>query len=135
MDAAHPHPNHGRRVVVIGASNDRDKYGNKAVRAYKRQGYEVIPVNPHEETIEGLTAYRSISDVPPGPIDRVTMYVPPEIGITLLDEIAARSPEEFFLNPGSESDQLVAAAAAHGLEPLLACSILDIGVTPQIMDE
>ena len=66
-------------VAVIGASNDRQKFGNKAVRAFRHQGYDVIPINPHESAVEGLKAYRSVLDVP-GPIDIATFYVPPEIG-------------------------------------------------------
>jgi acyl-CoA synthetase (NDP forming) len=57
-------------VAVIGASADRRKYGNKAVRAYLRQGWTVYPVNSHEPTIEGLPAYRSMRDLPAAP-DRV----------------------------------------------------------------
>ena len=96
-------------VAVIGASNAPHKYGNKAVRAYLRQGWTVYPVNPNEKTIEGLTVYASLADVP-GPVDRVSMYVPPSVGITLLDAIKAKAPGELFLNPGSESDELIERA-------------------------
>src|SRR4029453_1686978 len=80
-------------VAVVGASSDRRKFGNKAVRAFARQGFDVKPVNPSETTIEGLPVFRSVAEVP-GPIDRVTLYVPPEIGLTLLDAIAAKHPRE-----------------------------------------
>ena len=62
-----------RSVAIIGASNNHRKFGNKAVRAYQHNGWDVYPVNPHESTIEGLTAYKSIVDVP-SPIDRVSLY-------------------------------------------------------------
>src|SRR3954464_3968799 len=71
-------------VAVIGASNDRHKFGNRAVRAYQRQGYTVIPINPHEKEIEGLKAYASVLDVP-GPIDMASFYVHPEIGETVIE--------------------------------------------------
>jgi predicted CoA-binding protein len=117
-------------VAVIGASNVPQKYGNKAVRAYQRQGWTVYPVNPSEKTVEGLPVYPTIADVP-GTIDRVSMYVPPSVGITLLDAIKARAPAaELFLNPGSESDELIARAEALGLETIQACSIVDIGERP-----
>ncbi len=45
-----------KTVAVIGASSDRNKYGNKAVRAFRQQGYEVFPINPNEERVEGLPA-------------------------------------------------------------------------------
>jgi len=116
-------------VAVIGASADRHKYGNKAVRAYLRQGWTVYPVNPNETTVEGLPAYPTLAAVP-GPVDRVTMYVPPSVGITLLEAIKSKGASELFLNPGSEDDALVARAEALGLDPIQACSIVDIGERP-----
>ena len=76
-------------VAVIGASNDRSKFGNRAVRAYQQQGYTVIPINPHEAEVEGLKAYASVLDVP-GPIDMASFYVPPEIGERVIDEVAQK---------------------------------------------
>ena len=117
-------------IVIVGASRDRKKYGNKAVRAFHQGGWTVYPVNPGTDTVEGLPAYRSLAGVP-GPVDRVSMYVPPAVGLVLLPEIAARNPSEFFLNPGSESPELVEAARALGLNPVLACSIVNIGLRPE----
>jgi predicted CoA-binding protein len=117
-------------VAVIGASNAPHKYGNKAVRAYLRQGWTVYPVNPNEETVEGLKVYPTLADVP-GTVDRVAMYVPPSVGITLLEAIKAKAPAaELFLNPGSESDDLLDRASALGLETIQACAIVDIGERP-----
>src|SRR5262245_12783121 len=114
-------------VAVIGASNAPHKYGNRAVRAYLRQGWTVYPINPNGQVVEGLKVYPTLADVP-GPVDRVSMYVPPSVGITLLEAIKARAPAaELFLNPGSESDALIDRATALGLDPIQACSIVDIG--------
>jgi predicted CoA-binding protein len=118
-----------RVVAVIGASNDRRKFGNKAVRAFARQGYDVKPVNPNTAAVEGFTAYASITDIP-GAIDLVTLYVPPEIGERLLPEIANKRPAELWVNPGAESDGLLAKAEALGLQPIVACSILGAGENP-----
>ena len=124
-----PSPTSPRRVAVIGASTDRRKFGNRAVRAFVRQGYDVVPINPHETNIEGLATYRSVLDVP-GPIDMATVYVPPETGLTLIGEIAQKGIREVWLNPGAESPALLAAAQALGLAPIEACSIVGIGETP-----
>src|SRR4051794_19741589 len=120
-------------VAVIGASSDRVKYGNKAVRAYRRQGWTVYPINRQEKEIEGLPAYRSIEEVP-GAVDRFSLYVPPAVGMTLLGAIAgaiaAHGPAELWVNPGAESDALLAEAERLGLNPIQACSIVDIGERP-----
>lgn len=112
-------------VAVVGASADRSKFGNRSLRAHADCGYRVYPINPRGGEIEGHTAYPSIADAPEGPYDRVTMYVPPEVGLTLLDAIAAKGCDELWLNPGSESPELVARAGALGLKPIVACSLMD----------
>jgi predicted CoA-binding protein len=118
-----------RTVAVIGASNDRRKFGNRAVRAYLQQGYTVVPINPHERMVEGLRAYASVLDVP-GPIDLASFYVPPDVGGRVLDEVAQKSIAEVWLNPGAESDELVTRARALGLKPIVACSIVALGQNP-----
>ena len=119
-----------KTVVVIGASADRTKYGNKSVRAHAQQGWQVFPVNPHETEIEGWPVFASIRDIPTSQVDRVTLYVLPHIGMGLLTDIADKKPSEVWLNPGTESDRLVARAAELGLPVIQACSILDLGVRP-----
>ncbi len=122
-------------IAIVGASTDRRKYGNKAVRAFLKGGWTVYPVNPRAAEVEGLPAFASVGDIP-GPVDRVSMYVPAAAGMVMLDGIAAKAPTEFFLNPGSESPELVAAAGEKGLNPVMACSIVNIGLRPdQFPDE
>ena len=116
-------------VAVIGASNNRQKFGNRAVRAFQRQGYTVLPINPHETEVEGLKAYASVLDVP-GPIDMATLYVPPDIGEPLMDELAQKHIPEVWVNPGAESDALMARARALQIQPIVACSIVGIGQNP-----
>lgn len=118
-----------KTVAVLGASADRGKYSNKAVRAYLRQGWRVYPVNPKGGQIEGLEVYAALDDIPEK-IDRVTQYLPPAVGIGVLDAVARVKPAEYFINPGAESDELIAQAQAIGLEPILACSIVEIGASP-----
>ena len=92
-----------RTVAVIGASNDRRKFGNKAVRAFAQQGYTVIPVNPHEREVEGYRAFASVLDVPDA-IDMATVYVPPDQGVKVVEELARKGVGEVWLNPGADED-------------------------------
>lgn len=121
-------------VAILGASRSRAKFGNKAVRAHVAQGFEVYPVNPHASSVEGLTAYPTLADVPVDRLDRVSVYLPPELGDELLEDIAACDPGEVWFNPGSESPELLARAAALGLEPIVACSIVNVGRSPAEFD-
>ena len=116
-------------VAVIGASSNRGKYGNRAVRAFRRQGYTVVPISLSETEVEGLKAYRSVLEVP-GRVDMATFYVPPEIGLRVIDEVARKQIPEVWLNPGTESEALVRRARELHIEPVLACSIVGIGEDP-----
>jgi predicted CoA-binding protein len=117
-------------VVVIGASRNRSKFGNKAVRAFADKGYEVYPVHPKEPAIEGHKAYRSVLDIPVKHIDMVTIYLPPEIGMRVIEEVAKKGCSEVWLNPGAESDELIQKAESLGLNVIAACSIVGVGSSP-----
>ncbi len=117
-------------VAILGASTDRSKFGNKSVRAHLAKGFTVYPINPKADEIEGIQAFASLADIPPGKLDRISVYLPPAVGIKVLPDIAARGCDELWLNPGTESDELVAEAERLGLNVVQACSIVDVGVSP-----
>lgn len=121
-------------VAIVGASADRNKFGNKSVRAHAAQGYRVFPVNPRGGEIEGLAVCERLADVPVERLDRISLYVPPQVGLSMVDEIAAKGCDELWLNPGSDSPELVEQARAKGLNPVVACSIVDVGVSPSSLD-
>ncbi|MBI1248692.1 CoA-binding protein [bacterium] len=117
-------------VAILGASGERSKYGNKSVRAHLQRGYEVFPVNPKGGQIEGLKVYTSLRDIPVDRLDRISVYVPPSVGLKMVSDIASKPANEVFFNPGSESAELIEAARQCGIDPIQACSIVDVGVTP-----
>lgn len=116
-------------VAVIGASRDRNKFGNKAVRAFRHRGYDVVPINLERGLIEGLPTYASVLDVPRS-IDIATVYLPPAVGERVVSEIARKEIREVWLNPGADTAAVVARARALGLNPILECSIVGIGESP-----
>jgi predicted CoA-binding protein len=118
-----------KTVAVIGASNDRRKFGNKALRAFAAEGYTVIPVNPHETEVEGHRAYASVLDIP-GNVDTATVYVQPDVGLRLLAEFEQKGIGEIWINPGADSEALLAEARRRRLKVIAACSIVGIGQNP-----
>ena len=118
-----------RVVAVIGASSDRTKFGNKAVRAFLNHGDQVVPINPKEAEVEGLKAYRSVLDVPVA-IDMATFYVPAAVGEAVIEEVARKGIREVWLNPGADSEALAARARALDIQAFRACSIVGIGDSP-----
>lgn len=121
-------------VAILGASAERSKYGNKSVRAHLQNGYDVFPVNPKGGQIEGLKVYTSLHDIPVEQLDRISVYVPPQMGMKMVGSIASKPAKQVFFNPGSESEELLEAARQRGIDPIQACSIVDVGVTPAMMD-
>ena len=116
-------------VAIIGASSDRRKFGNKALRAFRAQGFTVIPINPNETIVEGERAYASVLDVP-GAIDEASVYVPPAIGLGVMDELKQKGVPVVWLNPGADGRAVVERARELGLDTRVACSILAVGESP-----
>ena len=121
-----------KTVAVIGASNDRSKFGNKAVRAFQQTGYKVFPVHPAQSEVEGLTCYKSIRDVPER-LNLVSVYLGPERLLAVLPDIAARGCDELWLNPGTVSDAVLEKAGELNLKTRELCSILEVGLSPHDM--
>ncbi|CAN5717168.1 hypothetical protein BH11PLA1_BH11PLA1_11350 [soil metagenome] len=121
------------RVAIIGASNDRSKFGNRALRAYRRAGHDAIPVNPALTVVEGVPCVPDVAAID-GPIDRVLFYVPPAVGKALLPALAERAAltpiGELWLNPGADGPEVIAEAHRLNLHAVRACAIVDIGASP-----
>jgi predicted CoA-binding protein len=118
-----------KTVAIVGASASREKFGNKAVRAYRAAGWTVYPVNPNVAEVEGIKTYRSLAEIPDR-IDRVSVYLPPEKSEALLEEIAAVQPQDVYFNPGAGTPALVRRARERGVMAHMACSIVAIGQKP-----
>src|SRR3954468_17566272 len=98
-----------KTIAVVGASSDRRKFGNKALRAFREEGHTVIPINPNEREVEGLTTYASVLDVP-GAIDMATVYVQPDVAERLVDEFVRKQIPEVWFNPGADTDEVMSEA-------------------------
>lgn len=118
-----------KTAAILGASTDPSKFGHKAVLAYVQQGYTVWPVNPREATVAGLVAFPDVASLPGRP-DVVSVYLPPKILLGVLPALAARGCDELWLNPGTDSEEVVKAAEALGLPFIRACSIVGLGLSP-----
>lgn len=122
------------RVAVVGASRDRSKFGNKAVRAYRKLGLHVWPVNPKELEIESVPAVSTLEAIGEQ-VDVVSLYVPPPVGVKLLPSIAALHPREVWANPGTESVEFLEKAAELGLRVIRGCSIVALGLNPGLFPD
>ena len=118
-----------KRVAIIGASSNRGKFGNKALRAFERRGYTVLAINPNEAEVEGHKTFPTVLDVP-GEIDMATVYIPAEPGVTVMEQLAKKGVGEVWLNPGADDHEVLDRARQLGLNVIQACSIIGIGESP-----
>jgi len=93
------------RIALIGASNDPSKFGNRIYRNLRTKGYNIIPINPKENKIEGDKAYASIEMMDKLP-DIVNFVVPPQIAIKVAQKAIDLGITHLWFQPGSESNEL-----------------------------
>ena len=101
-----------KTIAVVGASNNPEKFGNKIVKNLVERGFEVYPINPKEEQIEGLKAYASIKDLPSVP-DLVDLVLRSQIGIDVVKEAIEIGVKNIWVQPGAESDGIVDLLNSH----------------------
>jgi predicted CoA-binding protein len=128
-------PRKDRPVAIVGASADRHKFGNKAVRAYKADGYEVWPVNPKGGEIEGLHVYHDVQELPDMPFV-AAIYLHEDQALPTLDEIYDMETEKHdqpavvYIPPGADTAEVVDHARELGMYALPTCPIQAIGHQP-----
>ena len=88
----------GKRFAVVGASQDRSKYGNKVLRVYQQNKLDVVPINPHVAEVEGLAAYRDLASVP-GEIDGVSIITPPAVTECVVADAIDAASKTFGCSP------------------------------------
>jgi predicted CoA-binding protein len=112
-----------QRVVVLGASNNPERYSNMALNRLLENGHEAIPVHPALKSVGGVTVIPTLSEVE-GPVDTVTVYVSPQVSSTMTDALVALAPGRVIFNPGAENPDLEAALAEHRIPTLQACTLV-----------
>ncbi len=110
-------------VAVLGVSPKPERYANKAIKMLKKHGHIVLPVTPHHSHIDGLKTFPTLADISQK-IDTLTVYIGPKNMTDLIPGIIALNPVRVILNPGTESDELMAALKAASIPYLEACTLV-----------
>lgn len=100
-------------IAVVGVSTNRGKYGWIVFDNLRQRDYVVLPVNPNHETIDGERCYATVADLPPG-VGGVVTVVPPAVTRQVVQEALQAGLKRFWMQPGSEDEQAIAAAKAAG---------------------
>ena len=123
-----PYIEYGKRVAVVGASSNKNRFSNKAVQAFVQEGFKVFPVHPSEAEVLELTAYQSV-DAIPGDIHIVSVYIKPSNQANLLEQLRSKSPLLVIFNPGTENPELEKQVREFS-EVRDECSIIGLGRSP-----
>ena len=99
---------------VVGASGDRDKFGNKVLRCYLKHGKKAIPVHPRESEVEGIAAVKSVSELPPE-VGSISIITPPPVTEKVVEEAIAKGIRNIWMQPGAESQKAVETCRVHGI--------------------
>jgi predicted CoA-binding protein len=87
---------------VVGASSNREKYGNKVLRCYMQHKLQVIPVNPNEKTVEGLNCIASVAELSEN-TKSISIITPPKITERVVEQAIAKGVQNIWMQPGAES--------------------------------
>jgi hypothetical protein len=110
-------------VAVLGASPKPARFSHKAIVALRQAGHRVLPINPGQSEIDGLTCS---PDLPacPDKIDTITVYVNPSILLSRVDDMINARPRRVILNPGTESDEVIERLESAGIEVIRDCTLV-----------
>ena len=114
-----------RRVwAVVGASQDRSKFGYKVFDTLRRAGYTVYPVNPKGGELDGVEVYPSLADLPETP-EVVDLVVPPAVTEQVVQEMHRLGLQRVWMQPGSESQAAIRYCEENGLQAVYdACAMV-----------
>lgn len=113
---------------VVGASRDRNKFGNRVLRKYLQHGLEAHPVNPRESEIEGLKAYSQIAQLPDR-VQSLSIITPPSVTEDIVRQAIAKGIPNLWMQPGAESSAAVRLAQEAGLNVIAdgSCILVELG--------
>ena len=112
-----------QKVIILGASDNPERYSNKVLKLLREYGHTVLPVNPRLEEIEGIKTYKTLEDINEE-VDTLTIYINPKISSNLKDSILKVKTKRVIFNPGTENPSLAEELSAKGIEVLEACSLV-----------
>ncbi|MCL2705098.1 MAG: CoA-binding protein [Spirochaetaceae bacterium] len=112
-----------KTVVVLGASNNPERYSYKALKMLTEHGYKTIPVHPQLKDIDGVEVKSNLKDISED-VYTLTLYVGPEKVVSLIPDIVKLKPQRVILNPGTESEELKEALAKASIPYTEACTLI-----------
>ena len=115
-----------KKTLVVGASEKVERYSNKAIRALKINGHEVIALAKRKGTVEGVDFETELIDF--NGIDTVTLYVGSQNQKEYFDYIIQLNPKRVIFNPGTENDEFRDKLIQAGIQTEYACTLVLLSI-------
>lgn len=106
--------------AVVGATDKKEKYGYKIVNTLNENDYNVFPINPSLDEIDGIKVYKNLSEIEED-IEVVDMVVNPQIGKLVIKEINKLGIKNVWLQPGTRSDEIREYARENNINIVESC--------------
>lgn len=114
-----------RRIAVTGVSRNPKGHGSNIVyQRLRERGYEVFPVNPNAEEVEGDRCYPDLRSIPGG-VDGVVIGTRPETADATMRECVELGIGRVWMHRGPGAGSVSASAASYGREQ--GISVIDGG--------
>ncbi len=111
--------------ALVGASKNKEKYGNKVLKDLISKGISVIPINPKEKTIEGIKCYSSLALASKeNSIGLVILIIPPKAAIQVIDEMHLLNLKDIWFQPGAESEEAILLCEKYNLNYTMNACIM-----------
>lgn len=111
-----------KKTLVIGASENKERYSNLAVRKLLAHNHPVVAIGKKTGLIENtaiITEHKPMDD-----IDTVTLYLNPVNQQPYYDYILSLKPNRIIFNPGTENEELESMAREKGIKTMEACTLV-----------
>jgi len=95
-----------RKIAIVGATTNVEKFGYIVLKDLKKKGFDVLPVTPRYEEIEGIKTYKSVEELPKD-TELIVFIVPPQVGIEELKKAYNTGFRRFWFQPGAESTEII----------------------------
>jgi len=117
-----------KKFAVAGASTQRHKYGNKVLRCYLEHGYDVTPVNPGADEVEGITCVASVADLPPE-VDALSIITAPAVTTEVVKQAIEKGIKNIWMQPGAEEPEAIELCRQHAINYIAdgSCLLVELG--------
>lgn len=114
--------------AVVGASKNREKFGNKVLRCYIKHNKTVYPIHPLETDIEGLQCLKDIEELPEE-VKSISIITPPAVTEKIVDKAIQKGIKNIWMQPGAESELAVAKCKQYEINVIAngPCILVELG--------